>query len=59
MVNNLPASAGGMRRWFNTWRGRTAWQPTPVFLSGEPHGQRNPPGYSAGGHKESDVTEAA
>ena len=30
---------------------------TPVFLPGESHGQRNLPGYSPWGHKESDVTE--
>ena len=25
---------------------RRAWQPTPVFLPGESHGQRSPAGYS-------------
>ena len=25
---------------------RREWQPTPVFLPGEPHGQRNLMGYS-------------
>lgn len=33
--------------------------PTPVFLSGEIHGQRSPAGYSPQGYKESDMTEAA
>ena len=33
------------------------WQPTPVFLPGEPHRQRNLAGYSPWGHKESDTTE--
>ena len=33
------------------------WQPTPVFLPGEPHGQRSLVGYSPWGHKESDTTE--
>ena len=28
------------------------WQFTPVFLSGESHGQRSPEGYSPWGHKE-------
>ena len=28
-------------------RGR-AWQPTPVFFAGEPHGQRSLVGYSPG-----------
>ena len=32
-------------------------QPTPVFLPGELHGQRNLAGYSPRGHKESDTTE--
>ena len=34
------------------------WQPTPVFLPGEPHGQRSLAGYSPWGHKELDATEA-
>ena len=34
-----------------------AWQPTPVFLSGESHGQRNLVGYSPWGCKELDTTE--
>ena len=36
---------------------RRKWQPTPVFLPGESHGQRNQAGYSPWGHKESDTTE--
>ena len=31
--------------------------PTPVFLSGESHGQRSLVGYSPWGHKELDMTE--
>ena len=34
------------------------WQPTPVFLPGEFHGQRSLVGYSPWGLKESDMTEA-
>ena len=34
-------------------------QPTPVFLPGESHGQRNLAGYSPWGHKESDRTGVA
>ena len=34
------------------------WQPTPVFLPGKSHGQRNLVGYSPEGCKELDVTEA-
>ena len=36
---------------------RRKWQPTPVFLPGESHGQRSLVGYSHGGHKDLDVTE--
>ena len=36
---------------------RRAWQPTPVFLPGESHGQRGLVGYSPWGCKESDTTE--
>ena len=37
---------------------RRAWQPTPVFLHGEAHGQRSLAGYSSWGCKELDTTEA-
>ena len=33
------------------------WQPTPVFLPGKSHGQRRLSGYSAWGHKQSNMTE--
>ena len=36
--------------------GRREWQPTPVFLSRESHGQRSLAGYSPLGCKESDTT---
>ena len=36
---------------------RRAWQPTPVFLSDESHGQRSLAGYSPWGCKESDTNE--
>ena len=36
---------------------RREWQPTPVFLPGEFHGQRSLVGYSPWGHKELDMTE--
>ena len=49
------------RHGFDPWVGkipwRRAWQPTPVFLPGEFHGQRSLVGYSPWGHKESDMTE--
>ena len=51
-----------MRHWFDPWVGkipwRRAWQPTPVFLPGESHGQRSLAGYSPQGHKELNITEA-
>ena len=37
---------------------RRKWQPTPVFLPGESHGQRSLAGYSPGGQTESDTHEA-
>ena len=47
--------------WFDPWVGeipwRRKWQPTPVFLPGESHGQRTLVGYSPQGCKELDTTE--
>ena len=49
------------RTMFNPWLGnipwRKKWQPIPVFLPGEFHGQRSLVSYSPWGHKESDTTE--
>ena len=45
---------------FDPWVGKIPWrkwQPTPVFLPGEFHGQRILAGYSPQGRKESDTTE--
>ena len=44
--------------WFGKipWRGK--WQPAPVFLPGELHGQRNLAGYSPWGCKQPAMTEA-
>ena len=46
---------------FNPWVGkilwRREWQPTPVFLLGEFHGQRRLVGYSPWDHTELDMTE--
>ena len=36
---------------------RRAWQPTPVFLPRQSHGQRSVEGYSPWGCKESDTTK--
>ena len=40
---------------FTTWRRK--WQPTPIFLPGEFHGQRSLVGCSPWGGKELDMTE--
>ena len=49
------------RREFDPWVGkipwRRAWQPTPVFLPGESHGEE-PGGLWSVGPQESDTTEA-
>ena len=60
MVKNVPAMQ-------DTWVRSLGWEdplekrmakPTPVFLPGKPHGQRNLAGYSLRDGKESDMTEA-
>ena len=42
--------------WVRKMPWRKKWQPSPVFLPGESHGQRSLVGYSPRGHKESDTT---
>ena len=60
VAKSPPASAGDIKiqvqslSWEDPWR--RAWQPTPVFLPGESHGQRILVGYSPWGRKESDMT---
>ena len=60
-LKNLPACAAD-ETWVSPWVGkipwRRAWQPTPVSLPGESHGQRTLAGYSPWGHKEWDTAEA-
>ena len=46
-----------MDPWVGKIPWRRAWQPIPVFLLGEAHGQRSLVGYSLQGHEESDTTE--
>ena len=63
MVKNPSADAGditdlGSIPGSGRFPWRRKWLPTPVFLPGESHEQRNPVGYSPWGHKESDMTEA-
>ena len=40
---------------FESWRRK--WQPTPIFLPGEFHGERSLVGSSPWDHKESDTAE--
>ena len=61
VVKYLPADAGDMRCGSVHGLGRSpggrAWQPTPIFLPGESHGQRSVVGYSPWCCKELDTTE--
>ena len=58
MIKNLPVV---QETWFSPWvrkiPGRRKWQPTPLFLPGESHGQKSLVGYSLWGCKELDMTE--
>ena len=49
------------RRGFDPWLGKILWsrkwEPTPVFLPGESHGQKSLVGYSPRGSKELDTAE--
>jgi len=56
LVKNPLANAGDLRDTdLIPWK--RAWQPTPVFLPGESHGQRSLVGYGPQGCKELDPTE--
>ena len=46
-----------LRPWVRKIHWGRDWQPTPVFLPGESHGQRSLVGYTPWGRKESDTTE--
>ena len=64
VVKNWPANAGDIRdRGSVPGSGRSllrrAWQPTPVLLPGESHGQRSLAGCSPWSCKESDMTGVA
>ena len=60
-VKNLSTNQEAQETWFDPWVGkmpwRREWQPIPVFLAGESHGQRNLAGYSPWGRQESNTTE--
>ena len=48
----------GSDTWVRKTPQRKKWQPTPVLLPGESHGQRSLVGHGPWGRKESDMTEA-
>ena len=58
IVKNPPAV---QETWDDPWVGKIPWRrewlPTPVFLSGEFHGQRSLEGCSPWGSRELEVTE--
>ena len=67
MISCFPGGSDGKESscnagdWLDPWVRKILWQrewqPTPVFLSGEFHGQRSLAGYGPWGCKESDTTE--
>ena len=57
VVKSLQWGRAGFSPWFGKIPWRREWQPTPVFLSGEFHGQRSLAGYSPWGYRELDMTE--
>ena len=61
MVKSLLAMQDPQRCGFDSWARKIpwgrAWQPTTVFLPGEPHGQRSLAVYNPEGCKELDTTE--
>ena len=62
VVKTSPANVGdagdvGLIPGLGRFPWRREWQPTPVFLPGEFHGQRGLAGYSPKVCKESDTTE--
>ena len=54
---HLQCGRPGFDPWIGKIPWRREWQPTPVFLPGESHGQRILAVYSPQGGKESDTTE--
>ena len=64
--SSKPLHRGSSGPWLTSWAsfsrsipqsGRRQWHPTPVLLSGKPHGQRSLVGCSLWGREESDMTE--
>ena len=63
MVKNPPVDEGDINRgrfdpWVRKIPWRRVWQPTPIFLPAESHGERSLVGYRPWGHKELDTTKA-
>ena len=56
-LKQLSSSSGSIAHLNQQDPWRREWQPTPVFLPGESHGQRSMAGYSPWGHRESDTAE--
>ena len=60
-LNSKESTCLCRRREFDPWVGKILWrrkrQPTPVFLSGQSHGQRSLAGYSPWGSGELDTNE--
>ena len=52
------AGDAGPVPWVGKIPWRRKWQPTPVFLPGESHGQRSLEGYGPWGRKELNTTKA-
>ena len=57
MIISLQCRRPLFHPWVRKFPWRSEWQPTPVFLPGEFHGQRSLVGYCPWGCKESDLTE--
>ena len=57
MGKESTCKAGGFYPWVGKIPWRRAWQPTPVFLTGESQGRRSLSGHSPYGRKELDTTE--
>ena len=55
--NRLQCRRPGFDPWVEKIPWRREWQPTPLFLPGESHGQKSLAGYSSRGHKKQDTTE--
>ena len=55
--DGLQCGRPGLDPWVGKISWRRAWQPTPVFLPGEPPWTEEPGGLQSMGHKELDTIE--